>query len=156
IGVAEKKPSGVSSERYNWSREKIEERIQDEENETRRTRFLEVMKCCCEMNAFNEGSSKTPSFRIRNKEGTNMMSFNSNGTVFVGLHPDIYGGKSNLDIFFNRLNQLSIFGYEKSDYGHWRLSKRKIEELSDKEFNDLKNIIKNAYEQKLSYKRGVK
>jgi len=150
IGVSEKKKiSSLSSERQLWSFQQIEEKMQEEENEVRRGRFLEMLKYCCELNAFKEGNSKRPSFRVCNKEGQNFITFNGDGTVFVGLRVEMYGGQNDLDVFFDRLNQLSIFKFEKSDdYEHWRWSKGRIEELTDKEFTDLKNIIKDVYESK--------
>jgi hypothetical protein len=87
---------------------------------------------------------------MHTKDGRNAMSFNGNGKIFVGLHSDIYGSKENLDILFDRLSSLKIFGYKKSDYEQWKLSRGRIEDLSDTEFQELKNIVKGVYNKKIS------
>lgn len=149
-GTTERRQTKASSARNSWSHERLEEEMQEEENEVRRKRFLEMMEYCYEMDAFNDGFSKTPSFRMHNKDGQNVMTFSGNGTIFAGLHPDIFGGKENLDIFFERLEKMKMFGYKKSDYNHWKLSKGRIEELSDKDFQELKSIVKSVYNKRMT------
>lgn len=137
IGATEKATLSAG-ERDNWTFEKLQERIYDSENEIRRKHFLELMQYCRNLNAFNMGISKNPSFRFHNKDGQNVMTFCNDGRVFMGLLPDIYGGEACLKQFFEQINRLRIFGYEESDCGHWKLSKGKIEKLNDNEFTELK------------------
>lgn len=143
IGAIQKKP--IPAETNVWTESEFILAMKEHPNHILCKRTLELLELSKQINAFDITVSKRPSFIIRNKDRKHLMTINENGIIYVSLKEDRFEKKEYLENFLDKLNNLSIFNYNKDkDIGHTRNSQGKINDLTDEEFFQFKEIISAA------------
>ena len=142
-GAGERRKGVGLSDKTEWQPEKLKEEIGRLGNDIRCKRFLEMLDTCLAINAF--GGKMRPAFRFLNKDGKSCFNFYCNGKIKVHLQPHYYGDEGKMNLFLEQLNKIKIFDFNQTDFGHSRLARGLLEDLTDTEFQELKEIVKKVY-----------
>jgi hypothetical protein len=142
-GAGERRKGVGLSDKTEWLPEKLKEEIGKLGNDVRCKRFLEMLDTCLALDAF--GGKMKPAFRFLNKDGDSCFNFYCNGKIKVHLQPRFYGDEEKMNLFLEQLNKIKIFDFTQTDIGHSRLAKGLLEELTDTEFQEFKELVKKVY-----------